>query len=98
MKSRGWICCVAFAAVAARADWAPASIEQLAADSDCVAIGRIEQLAPDTNTARVAVTMEVQNVLKGTNLAGTNVIFDAPLTLTLTNLPIDLILPRAITR
>jgi hypothetical protein len=78
MNSRLAACCFAFAATAAFGYWAPTSIQQLSANSDCVVIGRVTILAPNTNTERVLVSLEVLSVLKGQRHAGASLAFDAP--------------------
>lgn len=81
MKTRAIACGLAIAASMAWGFWAPTPISQLAADSDCVVIGRVQTLAPDHSTHRVQVTMNELQVVKGYPGLGSSVTFDAPFTL-----------------
>ncbi len=78
MNSRIAAGCFAFAATAAFGYWAPTPIQQLSANSDCVVIGRVTQLAPNHDTHRVLVTLDVLSALKGQRHAGSVVAVDAP--------------------
>jgi hypothetical protein len=81
MNARVVICCLAFGAMAARAYWMDTPLEQLAAQSDCVVIGRVTSIVADTNTFRLRVTMNELMSLKGSQGLGDSVSFDAPFTL-----------------
>ena len=81
MKAGVVICCLAFGAMAARAYWIDTPLDQLAAQSDCVVIGRVSSVVADTNTFRLRVTMNELIPLKGSQGLGDSVSFDAPFTL-----------------
>ncbi len=81
MKVRVAICCLAFGAMTVRAYWMDTPLEQLAAQSDCVVIGRVTGIVADTNTFRLRVTMNELMPLKGSQQPGDSVTFDAPFTL-----------------
>ena len=81
MKARLLAASLAIFAMAASAYWVPTSIEQLAANSDCVIIGRVTRLTPSTNQYRVLVTLDVLSTLKQHGPAEASVTFEAPFTL-----------------
>ena len=81
MKTRSIACGLAIAATVSVAYWAPTPIDQLTADSDCVVIGRVQQLTGDDSTHRVQVMMSDLQVVKGFKGLGSSVIFDAPFSL-----------------
>jgi hypothetical protein len=81
MKARLLAGMLGFLGLGAFAYWIDMPLQDLAAQSDCVVIGRVIRLQPNTNTLRVQVTMNELLVLKGIEPVGDTITFDAPYTL-----------------
>jgi hypothetical protein len=58
--------------------WVPTPLEQLAAFSHYVLVGKVTAVVVDTNTERLTVTMNVLGSLKGDATVGQDVVFEAP--------------------